>query len=134
MICSSVNLSRFICRPSNGPDSNQAWKKIRGPSHNRRFLAGTIVPTRPTAGGGWNWRPGNSRMLPILGSGFVESLAPEAIGRFSCKIKEVLAMSVLWFLSKALMRRIEPYFPLSHGIPRMDDRRIVSGIICVTRN
>lgn len=43
-------------------------------------------------------------------------------------------MSVLWFLSKALMRRIETYFPLSHRIPRMDDRRIVSGIICVTRN
>ena len=43
-------------------------------------------------------------------------------------------MSVLWFLSKALMRRIEPYFPLSHGIPRVDDRRIVSGIIFVIRN
>ena len=32
------------------------------------------------------------------------------------------------------MRRIEPYFPLSHGIPRVDDRRIVSGIIFVIRN
>lgn len=31
------------------------------------------------------------------------------------------------------MRRIEPYFPLSHGIPRVDDRRIVSGIIYVIR-
>ena len=32
------------------------------------------------------------------------------------------------------MRRIEPYFPLSHGVPRVDDRRIISGIIFVIRN
>lgn len=43
-------------------------------------------------------------------------------------------MSDLWFLSQAQMRRIEPYFPLSHGIPRVDDRRIISGIIFVIRN
>jgi hypothetical protein len=39
------------------------------------------------------------------------------------------AMSDLMLLSEAQMRRIEPYFPLSHGIPRVDDRRIISGII-----
>jgi transposase len=43
-------------------------------------------------------------------------------------------MSDLFLLSKAQMRRIEPYFPLSHGIPRVDDRRVVSGIIFVIRN
>lgn len=43
-------------------------------------------------------------------------------------------MSDLWLLSEAQMRRIEAYFPLSHGIPRVDDRRIVSGIIFVIRN
>ncbi len=43
-------------------------------------------------------------------------------------------MSDVWLLSEAQMRRIEPYFPLSHGIPRVDDRRIVSGIIFVIRN
>ena len=43
-------------------------------------------------------------------------------------------MSDLWLLSVAQMRRIEPYFPLSHGIPRVDDRRIMSGIIFVSRN
>ena len=32
------------------------------------------------------------------------------------------------------MRRIEPYFPLSHGVPRVDDRCIDSGIIFVIRN
>jgi putative transposase len=43
-------------------------------------------------------------------------------------------MSDLWMLSKAQMRRIEPFFPLSHGVPRVDDRRVVSGIIFVIRN
>ena len=43
-------------------------------------------------------------------------------------------MSDLVWLSAAQMRRIEPYFPLSHGVPRVDDRRIVSGIIFVIRN
>ena len=43
-------------------------------------------------------------------------------------------MSDLFWLSRAQMRRIEPYFPLSHGVPRVDDRKIVSGIIFVIRN
>jgi putative transposase len=43
-------------------------------------------------------------------------------------------LSEVWLLSEAQMRRIEPYFPLSHGIPRVDDRPIVSGIIFVIRN
>jgi transposase len=41
----------------------------------------------------------------------------------------VLLVSEQWLLSEGQMRRIAPYFPLSHGIPRVDDRRIVSGII-----
>lgn len=43
-------------------------------------------------------------------------------------------MSGLLFLSEAQMRRIEPYFPLSHSVPRVDDRLILSGIIFVLRN
>lgn len=43
-------------------------------------------------------------------------------------------MSDLMLLSEAQMRWIEPYFPLSHGVPRVDDRLIVSGIIFVLRN
>jgi putative transposase len=43
-------------------------------------------------------------------------------------------MSDLIWLSQAQMRRIEPYFPLSHGVPRVDDRRVISGIIFVIRN
>jgi transposase len=36
-------------------------------------------------------------------------------------------------LSGAQIRRIEPYLPLSLGVSRVDDRRIVSGIIIVIR-
>lgn len=43
-------------------------------------------------------------------------------------------MNDLFLLSEAQMRRIEPYFPLSHGIPRVDDRLVISGIIFVIRN
>ncbi len=43
-------------------------------------------------------------------------------------------MSDLFWLTDKQMQRIEPYFPLSHGVPRVDDRRIVSGIIFVIRN
>ena len=32
------------------------------------------------------------------------------------------------------MRRIEPYSPQSHGVPRLDDRRVISGIIFVVQN
>ena len=43
-------------------------------------------------------------------------------------------MSDLIWLTEAQMRRIEPYFPLSHGVPRVDDCRVISGIIFVIRN
>ncbi|MGL4494775.1 MAG: IS5 family transposase [Beijerinckiaceae bacterium] len=43
-------------------------------------------------------------------------------------------MSEMCLLSGAQMRRIEQYFPLSHGIPRVDDQRVISGVIFVIRN
>ncbi len=43
-------------------------------------------------------------------------------------------MADLLLLSDAQMRRIEPYFPLSQGIARVDDRRAISGIVFVIRN
>jgi len=43
-------------------------------------------------------------------------------------------MTYLIWLSEAHMRRIEPYFPLSHGVPPVDDRKVISGIIFVIRN
>ncbi len=43
-------------------------------------------------------------------------------------------MSDQFWLSEEQLARIEPYFPLSHGVPRVDDRKVISGIIHVIRN
>ena len=43
-------------------------------------------------------------------------------------------MSDLFWLSKSQFNRIKPYFPLSHGVPRVDDHRVISGIIFVIKN
>ena len=43
-------------------------------------------------------------------------------------------MSDLFLLSERQMARISPCFPLAHGVPRVDDRRVVSGIVYVIRN
>ena len=43
-------------------------------------------------------------------------------------------MSDLFWLSDAQMARLEPYFPKSHGKPRVDDRRVLIGIIFINRN
>lgn len=43
-------------------------------------------------------------------------------------------MTEMILLSEAQMARISPFFPLSHGMPRGDDRRVISGIIFVIRN
>ena len=42
-------------------------------------------------------------------------------------------MSDLFWLSKKQLNRINPYFPLSHGVPRVDDLRVISGIIHVIK-
>ena len=43
-------------------------------------------------------------------------------------------MSDLYWLTDEQMARLQPYFPKSHGRPRVDDRRVLSGIIFVNRN
>jgi putative transposase len=43
-------------------------------------------------------------------------------------------MSDLYLLSRAQFNRIRLYFPLSHGIQRVDDLRVVSGIIYVIKH
>lgn len=43
-------------------------------------------------------------------------------------------MSDLFWLTEAQMQRLEPFFPKSHGKPRVDDRRVLSGIIFINRN
>lgn len=43
-------------------------------------------------------------------------------------------MSELFLLSERRMARISPSFLLAQGVPRVDDRRVVSGIVYVIRN
>ncbi len=43
-------------------------------------------------------------------------------------------MSEWFLLSKKQFTRITPYVPLPHGVPRVDDLRVVSGIIDVVKN
>ena len=43
-------------------------------------------------------------------------------------------MSDLYWLTDEQMARLGPYFPKSHGKPRVEDRRGLSGMIFVNRN
>ncbi len=42
-------------------------------------------------------------------------------------------MRDLYWLTDEQMARLQPYFPKSHGKPRVDDRRVLSGIVFVNR-
>ena len=43
-------------------------------------------------------------------------------------------MSEVFYLTKDQFFRIKPHFPRSHGVERVDDLRVISGIIYVIRN
>ena len=43
-------------------------------------------------------------------------------------------MSDLFLLTKSQFSRIRPYFPLAHGVERVDDLRVISGIIYVIKH
>ena len=43
-------------------------------------------------------------------------------------------MSDLFWLTDEQIERLRPFFPKSHGRPRVDDRRVLSGIVFVNRN
>jgi len=43
-------------------------------------------------------------------------------------------MSNLFWLTDEQIDRLRPFFPKSHGKPRVDDRRVLSGIIFINRN
>lgn len=43
-------------------------------------------------------------------------------------------MRTLFYLSESQMERLSPFFPRSHGIPRADDRHVVSGILYVIKH
>ena len=42
--------------------------------------------------------------------------------------------SNLFWLTDAQRERLRPFCPKSHGRPRVDDRRVLSGMIAINRN
>ena len=42
-------------------------------------------------------------------------------------------MNDLFYLSRDQLERIAPYFPKPHGVPRVDDLKVISGIIHVLK-
>ena len=73
----------------------------------------------------------NGLFTVCLGSGPV-ILCVDAVRR-STEGAEVFWTSELFPLCQKQHRRIEPYFLLSHGVPRVG-RRVLSGIIFILRN
>jgi len=43
-------------------------------------------------------------------------------------------MIELYWLTEAQVERLKPFFPKSRGKPRLDDRKVLSGIIFIQRN
>ena len=43
-------------------------------------------------------------------------------------------MSELYWLTDAQVERLKPFFPKSRGRPRVDDRKVLNGIIFIQRN
>ncbi|NHN86612.1 transposase [Acetobacter musti] len=43
-------------------------------------------------------------------------------------------MSDVFLLSERQRELFRPFFPWAHGVPRVDDRRVLSGIVYVIRN
>jgi putative transposase len=67
-------------------------------------------------------------------SGRLWSFGFQTCARHDSSGQEDLPMSDNYWLSEIQIERIKPYFPRSHGRPRVDDRRVISGIIHVIRN
>uniref|UniRef100_A4WTJ9 Uncharacterized protein n=2 Tax=Cereibacter sphaeroides (strain ATCC 17025 / ATH 2.4.3) TaxID=349102 RepID=A4WTJ9_CERS5 len=53
------------------------------------------------------------------------------LGSGPIDLASAATMSNLFWLTDAQMARLQPFFPKSHGKPRVDDRRVLSGIIFI---
>lgn len=70
------------------------------------------------------------QMKQNLGSGLI---IPNEVKTGYTEDMEV-SQRTLFYLSESQMERISPFFPRSHGIPRTDDRHVVSGILYVIKH
>ena len=54
--------------------------------------------------------------------------------RYDFRLCEESVNEHLYCLTDVQMARLQPFFPKSHGKPRVDDWRVLSGIVFVNRN
>ena len=69
-------------------------------------------------------------LTPGKGAHEAQDLLISAGTCFRVPFEEAL-MRGLFLLSEAQIARIAPHFPLVHSVPRVDDWRVVSGIVHV---
>ncbi len=75
----------------------------------------------------------NHDKLGRLGSGHTDLVAVDAPRCFKF-LNFRRRDEQLVLVADEQMARLRPYFPKSHGKPRVDDKRVLSGIIFVNRN
>jgi transposase len=75
------------------------------------------------------WNP-----YPQLGSGPINGFPKEDGDLTHWRRQEASSWLVCFVFRKRRRARIELYLPLSYGIPRVDDRRVISGIVFLIRN
>lgn len=76
-----------------------------------------------------------ANVLDWVGKGHpINQIAAMELVSQSGKAGRHLGMSDLYWLTDEQMARLRPYFLKSHGKPRVDDRRVLSGIVFVNRN
>ncbi len=72
--------------------------------------------------GSIRWTKGNVRIAGSVGLGQREETRIQDRGLFGRRC----VMRDLFYLSETQFRRIKPYFPLSHGVPQVDDLRVIA--------
>jgi transposase len=75
------------------------------------------------------WNP-----YPQLGSGPINGFPKEDGDLTHWRRQEASSWLICFVFRKRRRARIELYLPLSYGIPRVDDRRVISGIVFLIRN
>ncbi len=54
--------------------------------------------------------------------------------RSDCRLREETGISDLFWLTDEQIERLRPFFPKSRSKPRMDNRRVLRGIVFVDKN
>jgi transposase len=116
------------CFWARGLDLDLIFEHHTGPRHLWRRIMRPDIRQHPTTRQNQLWK-----YLLRLGSGLI-NLIDYTLNAWFKVPKMGDRMSNLYWLSEAQMDRLRPYFPKSRGRARVDDRRVLSGIIFINRN